>query len=345
MRLLNTFTYEMREFVVDIPHYAILSHTWGVEEVIYYDVVNKQGLHAVSWKQGFPKLMGFSKVAAQNGFKWVWMDSCCIDKSSSAELSEAINSMFAWYRDAVVCYVYLFDFLASEGSEFHFVISAARSRWFTRGWTLQELLAPENIVFYDQNWKDSGSKRSLAGAISSITGIDQKVLSGETGVNDYSVAQKMSWASIREVTRVEDMAYSLLGIFGINMPLLYGEGLRSFGRLQQEIIKTSTDQTIFAWRIGWLYAPVHDLDRGMLASSPADFRDSGRIVQASGQRLDYTKYDITNTGLLVDLPVRYEEKTSWEFSTVTILIIPTQGLELFSRSPYSQLRTLQISIY
>lgn len=179
MRLLNTFTYEVREFVVDIPHYAILSHTWGTEEVTYYDVVNKQELDAVSWKQGYPKLMGFCKEAARHGFKWVWMDSCCIDKTSSAELTEAINSMFNWYRHAVICYVYLVDFLASEASEFHFAISGARSRWFTRGWTLQELLAPENVVFYDQNWKDSGTKRSLAAAIASITGIDQKLLSSE----------------------------------------------------------------------------------------------------------------------------------------------------------------------
>jgi hypothetical protein len=307
MRLLNTFTYEVREFVVDIPHYTILSHTWGAEEVTYYDVVNKQGLDAVSWKQGYPKLMGFCKEAARHGFKWVWMDSCCIDKTSSAELSESINSMFDWYRDAVVCYVYLVDFLASEGSEFHFAISGGRSRWFTRGWTLQELLAPENVVFYDQNWKDSGTKRSLATAIASITGIDQKLLSGETRVNDYSVAQKMSWASMRDTTRVEDMAYSLLGLFRITMPLLYGEGLRSFARLQEEIIRTSTDQTIFAWRMGWLHATEYDFDRGILASSPADFRDSGRIVQASGQSLDYAKYDITNTGLLIDLPVHQEE--------------------------------------
>ncbi|RDW56821.1 hypothetical protein BP5796_12888 [Coleophoma crateriformis] len=308
MRLLNTFTDEMREFVVDIPHYAIISHTWAAEEVTYYDVVNKQGLDAVSWKQGYSKLMEFRREAARNGFKWIWMDSCCIDKTSSAELSEAINSMFAWYRDAVVCYVYLFDFLMSEGSEFHFAISGARSRWFTRGWTLQELLAPENLVFYDQNWKDCGSKHSLAGAISSITGIDHKVLSGETPINDYSIAQKMSWASMRETTRVEDIAYSLMGIFGITMPLLYGEGLRSFARLQEEIIKTSTDQTIFAWRIGWLSATEDSLNRGLLASSPADFQDSGRIVRGSDQSVDEGTYSITNTGLLVDLPLIREEE-------------------------------------
>jgi hypothetical protein len=315
MRLLNTFTYEVRTFVVDVPHYAILSHTWGAEEVTYYDVVQEQGLEAVSWKQGYSKLMGLCKTAAQNGFKWVWMDSCCIDKSSSAELSEAINSMFAWYRDAVVCYVYLVDFVASQGSEFHFAVSGARSRWFTRGWTLQELLAPENVVFYDHNWKDSGSKRSLAGAISSITGVDQKILLGEAVANDYSVAQKMSWASMREVTRVEDTAYSLLGIFQINMPLLYGEGLRSFARLQQEIIRQSTDQTIFAWRIGseWrddtAESDFEIVDRGILATSPADFRESGRIVPASGQNLGHAKCDITNTGLMVDLPVRHEDKS------------------------------------
>jgi hypothetical protein len=307
MRLLNTSTYEVREFVDDVPHYVILSHTWGAEEVTYYDVVNKEGLDVVSWKQGYPKLMGFCREAAQHGFRWVWMDSCCIDKTSSAELSESINSMFQWYRNAVVCYIYLTDFLASEGSEFHFAVSGARCRWFTRSWTLQELLAPENAVFYDQNWKDSGSKRALAAAIASITGIDRKLLSGEARVNDYSVAQKMSWASMRDATRVEDMAYSLLGLFSINMPLLYGEGLKSFARLQEEIIKTSTDQTIFAWRMGWLNAAEHDFDRGMLASSPADFRESGRVIQVSGQNLDNTKCNITNRGLLINLPVYQED--------------------------------------
>ncbi|KAL3423551.1 hypothetical protein PVAG01_05298 [Phlyctema vagabunda] len=238
------------------------------------------------------------------------MDSCCIDKTSSAELSESINSMFDWYRDAVVCYVYPSEFVASEGSEFHFAISGARSRWFTRGWTLRELLAPENVVFYDQNWKDSGTKRSLAAAIISITGIDQKLISGETRVTDYSVAQKTSWASVRDTTRVEDMAYSLLGLFGISMPLLYGEGSRSFGRLQEEIIKTSTDQTIFAWRVGWVHTTEYDFDRGVLASSPADFRDSSRIVQAMSQSLDYTAYNITNKRLLIDLLVYEEEENS-----------------------------------
>lgn len=306
MRLLNTATYEVREFVVDIPHYAILSHTWGAEEVTYYDVVNKQGLDAVSWKQGYPKLMGFCKEAARHGFRWVWMDSCCIDKTSSTELAESINSMFRWYRDAVVCYAYLFDFLASEGSEFNFAISGSRCRWFTRSWTLQELLAPENVVFYDQNWKDSGTKFALAAAIAGITGIDHKLLSGEARFDDYSVAQKMSWASVRDATRVEDMAYSLLGLFSINMPLLYGEGLRSFARLQAEIIKTSTDQTIFAWRMGWLQAAEYDFGRGILAATPADFRDSGRIVQASDQDLN-KYYNITNTGLRINLPVHVEE--------------------------------------
>jgi len=241
MRLLNTSTYELREFVRDVPHYAILSHTWGEEEVTYQDMVNKRGLDEISRKQGYPKLDGFCKEAARHGFRWVWMDTCCIDKSSSAELSEAINSMFRWYRDAFLCYVYLSDFLAPQASKIRFSDSGARCRWFRRSWTLQELLAPENVVFYDQDWRDIGTKRSLADDIAIITGINRKLLSSEAEIDDYSVAQKMSWASQRDATRVEDMAYSLLGLFSINMPLLYGEGSRSFARLQEEIIKTSTD--------------------------------------------------------------------------------------------------------
>jgi hypothetical protein len=164
-----------------------------------------------------------------------------------------------------------------------------------------------DAVFYDQNWQDSGIKRALAASIASITGIDRKLLSGEAEIDNYSVVQKMSWASMRDTTRVEDMAYSLLGIFGINMPRLYGEGLKSFARLQEEIIKTSEDQTLFAWRMGWLNVAEHDFDHGMLASSPADIRESGRVVQVAGQNFDDAKCWITNRGLLIDLPVYQEE--------------------------------------
>ena len=291
---------------MDIPHYAILSHTWNEEEVTHYDIANRAELARVSKKRGYKKMIRFCEEAARQGFKWVWMDACCIDKTSSAELSEAINSMFVWYRDAVVCYVYLVDFIAWSDSEF--AVSGGRSRWFSRGWTLQELLAPENVVFYDHNWKDCGTKQSLAGIIANITGIDQRLLSGEAQINEYSVAQKMSWASLRQTTRVEDMAYSLLGIFEINMPLLYGEGLKSFRRLQEEIIKSTTDQTIFAWRMRLDAGSEQNFSRGILASSTADFRNSGRIVKAESRiPQSFSNYEITNRGLIMDMPVHQDQ--------------------------------------
>jgi hypothetical protein len=152
-------------------------------------------------------------------------DTVCINKSSSAELSEAINSMFQWYREAQVCYAYLADvssdFLGSRA------VSPAvrRSRWFTRGWTLQELLAPATVIFLNESWVEVGTKSSFAELISSVTGIAR---SDMANFRDANVAVKMSWAANRETTRTEDIAYCLMGLFGVNMPLLYGEGRNAF---------------------------------------------------------------------------------------------------------------------
>ena len=138
------------------------------------------------------------------------------------------------------------------------------------------------MVFYDSSWIDFGTKVSLAENIARTTGIEIKLLIGKTCIGEYNIAQKMSWASCRETTRIEDMAYSLMGIFDVNMPLLYGEGWKAFRRLEEEIIRTSTDQSIFAWK--WSVAHPDRLEdkqphhRGVLASSPIDFQDSDRIV-------------------------------------------------------------------
>lgn len=299
MRLLNTTTHTVAEFDNQhtIPNYAILSHTWGRQEVSYNDLLHTNTAPTL---QGYRKLIDFCSEAARHGFQWVWMDTCCIQKSSSEELAEAVNSMFRWYKNAMVCFVYLADFdVQSKGS---LSFADIPPRWFSRGWTLQELLAPMHVVFYDRDWKDIGTKSSLAATIATITGIDPKVLTGENRINQYSIAQKMSWASLRETTRIEDMAYSLLGIFEVNMPLLYGEGWRAFRRLQEEILKNSADQTIFAWRMGWSSAPNQNLSRGILASFPADFRDSGRIIcTQNGEMLNLAAYTVTHQGVAIDL--------------------------------------------
>ena len=186
----------------------------------------------VQKKAGYEKIRHASMQAISDGYQYVWIDTCCIDKSSSAELSEAINSMFTWYQQASVCYAYVDDVQLHDFD---------KSRWFTRGWTLQELLAPSNVIFFVAGWTRLGTKFSLAAQITKITGIDSEILHDQRLLRKRSVAQLMSWASRKETTRPEDTAYCLLGIFGVNMPLLYGEGENAFIRLQEELVKFADD--------------------------------------------------------------------------------------------------------
>ena len=188
-------------------------------------------------------------IARKYGHRLIWIDSCCIDKTSSTELSEAINSMFAWYASATVCYAFLSDV---KSPRFHNERLVKRSRigeskWFTRGWTLQELIAPRTVIFLSRDWHFLGTKASLSDVIEAVAGISRGILVHQLPLDQVSVATRMSWASKRRTTRVEDEAYSLMGIFDINMPTLYGEGRRGFIRLQEEILKRIPDQSVFAW--------------------------------------------------------------------------------------------------
>ena len=224
-----------------------------------------------------------------------WVDTCCIDKTSSAELSEAINSMFRWYRDAVCCFVLLEDVESSRKHEDGVAGDFEASRWFTRGWTLQELLAPRTVHFFDRMWECIGSRQSLVQRISRRTNIAEEiVLSGEWPL--ATVAQRFSWMAGRVTTRPEDLAYCLLGIFDVNMPMLYGEGERAFIRLQEEIIKQSDDQSIFAWDAS---NAVSGLE-GVLARHPAQFR-GGADVECLPDRSG--PYALTNKGLQITLPI------------------------------------------
>ena len=189
------------------------------------------------------KVRKFCSLAEEHGHAWAWADVCCIDKSSSAELSEAINSMFRYYALSNVCYVYLRDVSGGPGWEVEF----RESMWHRRGWTLQELLAPQVIAFMSKDWTFLGTKADLAPLLADITRVPEKVLRFEQDIADICVARRMSWAASRETTRAEDEAYSLMGIFGVNMPALYGEGRKAFYRLQEEIMKTSADGSLFAW--------------------------------------------------------------------------------------------------
>ncbi|KXH42852.1 heterokaryon incompatibility protein [Colletotrichum simmondsii] len=291
MRLLNTTALKVTEFVSERPKYAILSHTWGSEEIVLQDTEAKDEAPS-SVKAGWRKIRGACALALGDGFDWIWIDTCCIDKSSSSELSEAINSMFRWYREAEICYAYLedvpplryvsligFQDLTPDLDPSH-VMSIEKdretflgSRWFTRGWTLQELIAPQRVEFHATDWSLLGTRSDLSGIINQRTMIDKVVLesNGAERLSMFSVWRRMQWAASRETTRVEDTAYCLLGIFEINMPLLYGEGDRAFRRLQEEIIRTIEDYSLIAWTSYDASPQPHGTRSSALASHPRDF--------------------------------------------------------------------------
>ena len=275
-----------------MPKYAILSHTWGENEVSYREIIAEA--RPVD-KAGYSKITASCKQACRDGWEYIWIDTCCIDKTSSAELSEAINSMFRWYRGAEICYAYMVDVDARsslpEAEDPDQLESFRQSRWFTRGWTLQELLAPEEVIFFDREWRKIGDKSGLPREISSATNIQYRDIRFPI---DASVAAKMSWASRRETTRVEDLAYCLLGLFEVNMPLLYGEGQKAFLRLQHEILSVNPDESLFAWRDSNL------LYHGIFAQTPAAFTESGNIIP-SHVHLDEKDepMSVTNRGLAI----------------------------------------------
>ncbi|KAI1850726.1 hypothetical protein JX266_004008 [Neoarthrinium moseri] len=249
MRLINAETFEIREFTGDCHEkYAILSHTWGEEECSLQHMSKPD----VRYRKGYEKIVLSCRQACRDGVAWIWVDT-------TAELSEAINSMFRWYRQSYICYAYLADV--------HHLDQLEGSRWFTRGWTLQELIAPLNVRFYSSDWNELGSKKDedLRSRLGIITNIESHVL------------------------ETEDQAYSLMGIFDVNMPLIYGEGAKAFRRLQEEIIKNSDDQSLFAWGIPSPLGDVGQFSRspkasmppahGLLADSPGDFANSHQVLR------------------------------------------------------------------
>ncbi|KAI0535072.1 heterokaryon incompatibility protein-domain-containing protein [Xylaria digitata] len=284
MWLLNPCSWEMKEFIShkQAPPYAILSHTWGDEEVSFIEWQD-ESFKLVEKKEGFNKIRLCCKQAASEGLEWVWIDTCCIDKRSSVELSEAINSMFKWYKSAVVCYVYLFD--------------------ITRGWTLQELIAPREVVFYSNSWQALGIRSKLSSHLARTTRIDESFLTGRS-LEKASIAQRMSWAVKRTTSREEDVAYCLLGIFNVNMPMIYGEGLKALRRLQELLVREHPqDHSLFAWGkvvkepsntvydneqiwglkpLDLKFEPNREMEKlfGLLAESPDDFEDTGQVVCA-----------------------------------------------------------------
>jgi hypothetical protein len=326
MRLLNTTTLEFREFP-DLPDepYAILSHRWGSEEVTFKEY--RKSRATVQNRAGYKKIVEFCHIAKQRGFSYAWIDTCCIDKRSSAELSEAINSMYRWYEMSMECYVFLEDYRPEEPRSF------PTCEWFRRGWTLQELLASRYCVFFTATWdvvghkhhfrasrcqctKDEGEQQrthlawgpDLIEDLVRITRIDENILNCARGVHGASIAQRMSWASGRATTRLEDRAYSLIGIFDVNMPLLYGEGPGAFQRLQEEIIRTTHDTSIFCFRkaesqdlVSFASYPVtHGRSALPLAENPNEFSLCNGIWK--GELLSDEPYSITHKGLRMVSP-------------------------------------------
>ncbi len=307
VRLLNTSTFELykgsHSDVRKDPRYAILSHRWGDDEVELKDldpVVLRSSTSTNS--PAINKIRGACKTAQARKppIGWLWMDTCCIDKTSAVEETRSINAMFDWYGQAEVCITYLHDVQAfpdPDTAVFKRIrddkLTDEESEWFERGWTLQELLAPERMDFYDWNWNPMGTREGLAEDIERVTGIATKYLQGPSNLSEASIATKFSWMAGRVTGQVEDIAYSMIGLLNVNMTPQYGERRKSFMRLQRALVETIADESIFAWTVppaglqcfrrsgsassAPQWHPQEDR-WGLLAPSPDCFRDSRDII-------------------------------------------------------------------
>ena len=273
-------------------------------------------------RDGYQKIFQSCEQARKDGYEWLWVDTCGIDKRSSAELSEAINSMYRWYENSRLCYAHLHDVagprFSTASDDERYPTSSGWPEWFSRGWTLQELIAPSNVQFFNRNWKSIGDKMTLAPTLHHITGIPEHILMDGLRGNRPCVAQIMSWAANRKTTRVEDKAYSLMSLLDVNMPMTYGEGKKAFHRLQLEIIRASNDQSIFAW------CPRRKKEQpsSILADDPSDFRYCSEMqLMGHNEFIGYIGKDvpeeelhsiddrlgafpITNRGIQIRLPFR-----------------------------------------
>ena len=316
------------EFADDeATEYAILSHRWMAQEVDYDEMVglakmDREERDEIRQYDGYRKVIQSCEQAQKDGYKWLWADTCCIDKRSSAELSEAINSMYRWYENAKVCYAYLHDVcdprFPTERDVGRYPDFFGWPEWFSRGWTLQELIAPSNVQFFNKDWQSIDDKKTLAPTLRNVTGIPEHILMDGLRGNRPCIAQIMSWAANRKTTRVEDRAYSLMGLLDVNMPMLYGEGKKAFHHLQMEIIRASNDQSIFAWSYN-----IGNIQTGsILADDPSCFRHCGKMelmdhdefiqnikVHVPDEELDSIKdrlgtFPITNRGIQIWLLLR-----------------------------------------
>lgn len=269
MRLLDINNLEFTEFRDhERPTYAIASHRWQEEEVAYQEVRERRNTH----KKGYRKVEAFAKYVRENvhPIRWLWIDTCCINKDSAAELSEAINLMFDWYRKAEVCLAYLVDAdsdTAQGGRLFE------KSEWFERGWTLQELLAPKTVVFLSKSWEVIGNKgasfhnygrspvgRGLECEIAARAGITENILHDYEKSRSLPVETRLKWMEDRKTSREEDLSYALYGIFEVALGANYGEGYKRarqnlLAAINQEESRATQQATQFRMITDWLSPP------------------------------------------------------------------------------------------
>lgn len=431
------------------PRYAILSHRWAApdQEVSYQDVLAAKKKDTTGWC----KIVGFCAMARKHGYDHCWVDTCCIDKTNGAELSEAINSMFRWYRKAGVCFVYLADVDVGKSSRLkaiaqvhvrsrvcatakveapwqvnalrrvnqcwrqivrwpqyaHSILHASpdtnvlwrqhglsqmnsfwqgntlwqgnpllkgnglsvihvlrlfgslrqkedvdegaeplgdsppppnrdqdivhdsatlESEWFSRGWTLQELIAPDEVMFFDCNWTPLGTRSDHSRWISFKTKIAEEVLLGNCALNNCSIAEKFSWAASRKTSRPEDESYCLLGLLGVEMPLIYGEGRKAFLRLQETLLARTTDYTLLAWtrrpRIDGTYDSLlaPSIKRFMYGQRSSKY---GPLMEYNTGRIRFT---VSSGQVAIDIIGMDLDKPSWDDSTLRQIALPIAAI-------------------
>ena len=314
MWLINTITFQLEEVTHegnDGTPYAILSHCWEEgQEVSFQEFNDPDPRQEIRQKRGFEKIWKTCERAKSENppLHYCWVDTCCIDKKSSAELTEAINSMFKWYRDSTVCYAYMHD-LNNRGD---LDSELPKCRYFTRGWTLQELIAPENIVFFDTEWMSRGTKIDLLNLLEKVTRIPNYVLRVGDFVHRECIARRMSWAANRQTKRVEDQAYCLMGLFGIHMPMIYGEGEQAFVRLQEELIKNIHDRSVFAWK-----AISDEPYRGLLARNAAEYAHCGDYESLNTFKWT-SNYQMLNGGIRLEDEISIITKKQGNFYRLTL---------------------------
>ncbi|KAG6327095.1 hypothetical protein ID866_11994, partial [Astraeus odoratus] len=240
----------MQASIADYFKYAILSHRWGSNEPLLQDILGHGSIYDMSFTDGLAKLIMFCCTASHHGYSWAWSDTCCIDKTNSVELQEAIGSMFSWYQQSALTIVYLADISASSSLQ-----ALSSSVWFRRGWTLQELLAPQTMLFYAQDWSPCMNSTAqnhkkddhFLDALKQATGIPCQYISNFHPSMD-NARSKLQWATTRQTTRPEDIAYSLFGMFNLHLPVIYGEGKeKSLIRLLHEVLSHTCDISILHW--------------------------------------------------------------------------------------------------